>query len=353
MKTLFKKWWDKRLDRYYLKQRWHLVADAVLITIVLTLLLVFVPLYYFRPAAVDTNSVEHVEKIEAPLTGNSLIIESETNKKNISSEQEFTLKINISNIGKTDLTNIDLSLLLDSNKFSISRIKSLSSESSLIVSGRKILLANLSAGSSQEIILSLVIKSLPDSPRLVIWQVSGLYQEENLSKKLSYQLPDLKLLSSLSVKAAAYYNSPQGDQLGSGPIPPQVAIPTNYWVFFSLQNIGNKLGNLEVSAKLADNVSFQGSRTMSAGDFYYNEKTKKLSWKIKEVEVTKEDYQVGVELQLIPNIKQLGTSPALLTDLSFVAQDLYGQESIGSKLPVVDTNLSFDPINKGQGVVIK
>ena len=353
MKNLLKRWWKMRLDRYYLKTRWYLIVDLVLATILLTLLLVFFYLHYQKPVTVDTTPVSHTEKEETIIPGNSLIIESEVDKSNIYSEKEFKLKIKVTNVSKTDLTNIDLALLLNNNKFSLSRIKSLSPEASFKVSGRKILLDTLPAGNSQEIWLSLLLKNLPDSPRLIAWKVSGSYQEVNLKKEVSYELPALKLISALSVKAEAYYNSPQGDQLGIGPIPPQVLMPTNYWVFFNLENIGNKLGDLEVSAKLGDNVSFDNTKSLSAGDLIYNAKTRELSWQVKNVEAVSDSYQVGFELQLIPSEKQVGSAPNLLNNLFFVAEDLYTQEKISGKLPLVDTTLPLDPVNKGQGVVVK
>lgn len=353
MKNLLKRWWRMRLDRYYLKTRWYLIVDLVLATILLTLLLVFFYLHYQKPIIVDTTPISHTEKGGIVVNNNSLVIESEVDKSNIYSEKEFKLKIKVTNISNTNLTNIDLALLLNNNKFSLSRIKSLSPESSFKISGRKILLDILPAGDSQEIQLSLLLKNLPDSPRLITWKVSGGYLEANLRKEVSYELPVLKLISALSVKATAYYNSPQGDQLGSGPIPPQTLMPTNYWVFFNLENIGNKLGNLEVTAQLGDNVAFDNNKSLSAGDLIYNAKTRELSWRVKNVEAVSDGYQVGFELQLIPSEKQVGSVPSLLTSLTFSAEDLYSQEKISGKLPLVDTTLPLDPINKGQGVVVK
>lgn len=352
MKTI-KKWWNHRLDRYYLKQRWHLIADVVLITITLTVLLVFIYSRFFGPISVDTSPVNHVEKKEVVIDSNSLEIESEIVKENIHSDQEFKVKIKATNIGDKTLTNLDLSLILNSNKFSFSRVKSLSPVSTFRVVGHKIMLDQLLSGETQEIELALVIKSLPGSSRLVTWQVSGLYQEDDSDREVVFKLPDLRLVSALLVKTAAYYNSPQGDQLGSGPLPPRAEAPTNYWIFFNLQNIGNKLGNLEVSAKLADNVSLYGNKSLSAGDFSYDEQQRKIYWRIKNIDNVQNDYQIGFEIQFIPSLEQIGLTPALLTDLAFKATDLFCNEKISGRLLPVDTNLNFDIINKGQGRVTK
>lgn len=352
MKTI-RRWWRHRLDRFYLKQRWHIMADVILITIALTVLLIFIASRFFGPVAVDTRPVPHVEREEVVIGDHALVIESEIAKKNIHSDQEFKVKIKASNTGTQALTNLDLSLLLTSNKFSFTRIKSLSPESNFEIVGRKIILDQLLAGETQEIELALVLKSLPGSPRLIGWQLSGLYKEAGADREIVFELPDLKLISALIVKTAAYYNSPQGDQLGSGPIPPQVEVPTNYWIFFNLQNIGNKLGDLEVSAKLAENVSLYDNKSLSVGDFSYDEKQRKVYWRIKNIDNVQNDYQIGFEVQFIPSINQLGLTPALLTDLSFKATDLFCNEKISGKLLSVDTNLNLDTINKGQGTVTK
>jgi hypothetical protein len=92
---------------------------------------------------------------------------------------------------------------------------------------------------------------------------------------------------------------------------------------------------------------------LSAGDLIYNAKKKEITWRINSVEAVQDGYQVGFELQLIPSDKQTGLVPDLLTDLTFSAYDLYAGEAISGTLATVDANLTFDPINKGQGVVVK
>ncbi len=351
MKNLITKWWKHRLDKYYFKTRWHLIADVVLITILLTLIFIFLSLRFYKPANVSINPVNHIEKQSTEPEKNALLVESNLDSFNISSDKEFILKIKLTNTGQADISNLQLSLVLASNKFSFSKIKNSATETNFKISGHKIELVNLPVGASDELSLVVVIKSLPDAPRLIAWRLNGSYQQNELSKEVDVVLPDLKLLSSITIKAAAYYNSPLGDQLGSGPVPPQVGIPTNYWVFFNPQNIGNNLSNLMVSAKLASNVTFTDRKSLSAGNFTYSASQRRITWTVPEIDPINGTYQVGFELQIIPTASQISTEPLLLTSLVYSATDSYCNEDISAQIQPVSTSLPFDAINKGQGTV--
>ena len=86
MKNLTK-WWQHRLDKYYLKKRWHLVADIVLVTAALTLLLVFISLLIYRPQALNMSPVLHIDKQSSPVSGDSLSLESNISSLSINSDK--------------------------------------------------------------------------------------------------------------------------------------------------------------------------------------------------------------------------------------------------------------------------
>lgn len=351
MKNFAVKWWKKRLDRYYLKKRWHIIADIILISVILTLLAVFIFLNYFKTPWVDTRNVPHIPKEEPSQAQQALVVEVLLGSNNIRADKDFNLKITLSNNGKRDIDNINLGLSLSSNKFSFSKIKAYSDTEGLKVSGRKILGDKLKAGESKELVLVVSIKNLPDSARLVTWRLNGEYQQGGSVHKFQQALPDLKLVSSLNVKAAAYYNSPLGDQLGSGPIPPQAGIPTNYWIFFNPENIGNNLSGFMVSGVLPENVDFYGQKSLTTGQLSYNEKQRRITWAVPNLSPDNGKYQAAFELQIIPSPKQIGKRALLLSDVVFSAHDSYTGEDLSGRKQPIDTELPFDPINKGDGLV--
>ena len=217
----------------------------------------------------------------------------------------------------------------------------------------KLILENLAAGETQEADIWLTVKAVSGSTRKIIWSLKAKYQEAGSDYINDFSLKDLKLITDLKIKAEAYYNSPLGDQLGSGPVPPIVGFPTNYWIFFEVDNSGNDLSGVSVNAKLPEGVTLASRKTLSAGEFNYDESQKRLTWTIKSAPQNNGLYQVGFEVQLIATASQVNTNPLLVSNISYLATDAYTGEKLSGSLTPLDTQLPLDTINRGQGVVVK
>ncbi len=160
-----------------------------------------------------------------------------------------------------------------------------------------------------------------------------------------------KTISDLKVQTAIYYHSPQGDQLGSGPIPPIVGIPTTYWLFFKADNNGNEVGDFLMSAKLPNNVVFTGNKTLNAGTVSYQADRHLLIWKINSLAKDKSYYSAGMEISLTPTQKQVGQNCELVNTINYSANDLEAEVEINGSLKNMTSALDFDKINQGQGKV--
>ncbi len=172
-------------------------------------------------------------------------------------------------------------------------------------------------------------------------------------KEYKYQVavPKLKINSNLTVSSNAYYYGPQGDQLGIGPLPPKVDIPTTYWVIWEANNLGNDVKNFEVSADLPPNVVWVDQKSVVAGDLSYSPVGRRVLWKIDSLAETGGNYRVSFAISLVPRQIDLGLTPNLLSNLSFSGQDLYTGASIIKKLPNITTNLEADRLSSGKGIV--
>lgn len=189
-------------------------------------------------------------------------------------------------------------------------------------------------------------------------------QEAGLLVSLSYGLAgeqisreiysnSLKFLSDLSVSSKAVYYSTQGDQLGIGPLPPIVDVPTRYWIFWEVDNIGNRLENLSVSAVLPDNVYWTDQKSLVAGKVRYGETTKKVVWNVDEIASKDGEYRAGFEIELIPVVADTGRVVDILKDIKFSAFDAFAGKEISGDLPTLNTDLKDDGIASGQGKVLK
>lgn len=352
MSKHLKNWWEQRKAKHYLKSHWHLLADIILVSVilVLTVNLIFIKQSANKP--VNTNPVEHVSKIIVN-PSEALSVKTEFSKTNIYSGREINLHLILENKGQQDINDLVISPTFSSGNFVVNGLKNETAPSNLKINNNKLILDKLAVGETIEADLVLIVNAKTGSPRSIIWSLKATYKEGEKNFEKTYSLETLKLISDLKVKGAAYYNSQLGDQLGSGPVPPMVGLPTNYWVFFEVDNHGNDLNNLTINAKLSDSVTLAGGKTLSAGEFAYNESQKRITWTVEKIKVANGRYQIGFEVQLSPTEKQVGLKPLLVSNISYLATDAYTGEKLSGKLPYIDTELPLDIINQGQGKVVE
>ncbi|MEI6835825.1 MAG: hypothetical protein WCK59_03245 [Candidatus Falkowbacteria bacterium] len=350
-----KKWWKNRQAKHYLNHHWHLIADIILVLIILALGLTLIIISYYPQTKIVNEPISHVDKspIATTTADKILLIKTSMTKSNIYAGETFIVKITLENNGQNDLNNLILSPQFLSKDFSVKQLEKVEASSTVTVKDHKLWLTKLVAGETKEFNIKVTLNNGTNSPRNIAWSIKATYQTDGQSYTSDYDCPDLKLITDLKPEAIAYYNSPFGDQLGSGPIPPKLGLPTNYWIFFEVNNQGNDLTNLTFSAKLPTGVTLSNHKTLSAGEFSYNESQKRLTWTVKEVSVKNGTYQIGFEVELLPLAKQLGTNPVLVNNISYLATDSYTGEKLSGKLPSIDTTLPQDTLNKGQGVVVK
>lgn len=353
MTNHLKNWWQRRKTKHYMKKNWHLFADIFLLLIIIALIISLITINKLSQKSVDTTPIKHVSKIIVGTSTDSLFINAEIEKTSIYSGREFVLHLNLENKGNYELKDLSLSPIFTDNRFSISRIENKTENSNIKIKNNKLILDVLGVDEKLEADFSIVLNAKKGSPRLINWSLKTIYLENNKSYSKNYNLNSLKLITNLKVTAEAYYNSNQGDQLGSGPIPPVVGLPTNYWIFFEIDNQGNDLNNLTVSAKLPAGVTLASAKTLSAGNFSYDESQKRISWSVKNAVTNNGLYQAGFEVQLFPTNKQVGLEPLLLSNVSYIATDSYTGEKLSGRLLDVSTELPFDDINRGQGKVLE
>jgi hypothetical protein len=71
----------------------------------------------------------------------------------------------------------------------------------------------------------------------------------------------LPLQTEVFLTSSAQYYTPEGDQLGRGPLPPRVGETTRYWVGVELYNSTNPLKNPHLTISLAKNAMFTGKQS--------------------------------------------------------------------------------------------
>ena len=165
---------------------------------------------------------------------------------------------------------------------------------------------------------------------------------------------EFELRTDLRVAAFARYYSAQGDQLGRGPLPPQVGQETTYWIFARVLSDRRALNDVRITAQLAPNVVWQNQSSVTVGQApLYNAATRQISWQVDEVTVGSQDVGMAFEVVLTPTESQRGQVATLLQNINISGRDADSGELVQYAAPDVTTELRPDDQGAGLGAEVK
>ncbi len=263
--------------------------------------------------------------------------------------EELRYKIKAKNDNSDIIDNLNFVIASSDKDFEVS-LTSIKGSGELI--GNQINVGSLKPGQELVVDLSLLFKTkekyLNKSVGLVVTESYDILGKEigrtiYSSKK--------KVLSDFNVKAKVVYYSEHGDQLGSGPLPPQVDMMTNYWVFFEIENYGNDLLNFELTGNLTDSVVWHNNKTVLSGEVQFGEVNKKGVWSVSEILKTGGVNKIGFEIGLIPDDSHVGSVVDLVSGITYNVYDNFCKKEINGVVQNLNTNLLNDKIGRGSGVV--
>lgn len=132
---------------------------------------------------------------------------------------------------------------------------------------------------------------------------------------------DAPLATDLSLRTEVRYFTPEGDQLGRGPLPPTVGETTKYWVFVQAFNTTNPVRDASFRTTLMPGIDFTGKQSVTIGpQLSYDGGSKTVSWSYRELPANS---QTGLyfEVAVTPNPEQVGKTLQLTRNLNFFATD--------------------------------
>lgn len=344
---------NKRRELFYKKNRWHFILDLSGGIIIVVLLVAIIALYFYRPYTSQTTSRSLPEKLELDLNNPPLVANFSVATSSFSLADGTELKINLNNGSNLEVKDIKISLLTTDSNFSINKINNAAeagSSTGVEINNKQIIISSLATGEEKEIKVKVNFKSKDVADRIIKWQAQTEYSVKGQIIRESVNLLNVYLRAELNAQAAIYYNSPQGDQLGSGPLPPLVGLPTNYWIFFEVKSDGN-FKNLVFSGKLSEGVGLTNKRSLLSGDFKYSTSSRQIIWTVPELKNQDDNYRVGFEVQFIPIDEQFDTVATILNNLKCYAYDNLTNQNDYVELNNLDSNLDYDQINKGNGKI--
>lgn len=342
--------WRRRYERFYARHRWHLAIDVTLILIILTLAASSVFLYFYQPNFSRQSFPVPVVKPTVDFSNPPLELFFSLPDASPRLTDGLDLKITFRNNGSTELKDIKVTLFSADNNYSVSRLAG-ESDQGVKVSGRQAVISAIKPGESGEALIKAYVTAKNNAVRTVSLQARLEYDLAGQPVEETIALDRWLLPADFKIKSAAYYTSPQGDQLGLGPLPPAVGLPTNYWIFWEANSVGD-LKDLVISARLPKGVELTDNYSLLSGDFSYNLDSRQVIWRVPEVESQSDSYHLNFEVQLLPVADQVSRMLPLVTGIRYRAVDSLTGEAVSGDSEDLDTGLADDKFNEGRGEVV-
>ncbi|MEI7451907.1 MAG: hypothetical protein WCK37_01740 [Candidatus Falkowbacteria bacterium] len=305
---------------------------------------------------IDGEELKQLDKLVALNVGESNFKLSITPDKNTARGGEsINYLINFQNKEASQLSNIKFSLFSGHNDFEISSIKLLDFDKKTTLSDKIINITDsLNPGESGKINITVNYKRLKTDSEVEL-PLDVLVQYKISEQTLKYHLisDKTKILSSLKASAMVRYYSQQGDQLGVGPVPPMVDMATKYWVFLEINNKGNDLDNITVSADVPSAAIWTDNKSLLSGGLNYNSNTGHALWQMDEISKDGNGvYRVAFELGVIPEISDIGKTISLLNNIRYTAHDKFCDQTISGNLNDLDTKITDSHFGANNGLVV-
>lgn len=246
----------------------------------------------------------------------------------------------------------EVGLTLTTNRSDIF-VKNITTTSEYVVRGSSLLIGNLA--SNQHNNLKLIIElerkniALHDTVDL---NLLTSYTFQGQKYEYTTFLGNLKFNSNLTLASGGYYYGSQGDQLGIGPIPPQVDIPTTYWIIWQGNNLGNEIKNFKVTADLPEGVVWTEQQSLTSGTLNYSPISRRIIWETESMAAAGGNYRASFAVSVVPNSKDIGQSLKLLGNIRFQGLDSFTGRELGSLQADITTEIEGDKLSGGKGKVV-
>jgi hypothetical protein len=149
----------------------------------------------------------------------------------------------------------------------------------------------------------------------------------------------IPLATQLTMSKEVRYFTPEGDQLGRGPLPPRVGETTKYWIFIKLTNTTNEVVNPQFTATLAPGVSFTGKQSITIGSpLSYNAQNNTLNWRNSYLPANS-TAGLYFEVAVTPSASQVGKLIPLVNQTTLTADDDFSKKHFNLILPKFTNSL--------------
>ena len=166
---------------------------------------------------------------------------------------------------------------------------------------------------------------------------------------------EVKINSEITLNAEARYNDHSGQEVGTGPMPPQVGKKTTYRVYLTLGNRTNEVSSGRIEIDLGEIAKWTGTKNVSVGDLKYE--GGKVIWEVGRIPANTgqftENLKANFELSITPRVADVGKTVELVKKSSFTGSDEFTSAKLTKESGSLDTELESDFISQGKGKVVE
>lgn len=138
----------------------------------------------------------------------------------------------------------------------------------------------------------------------------------------------------------------QGLFKNTGPIPPQANVESTYTILFGLTSSVNSVAGATVQAVLPSYVRYLGVTSPLDASVAYDPSTRVVTWTAGEVAAgttAMSPKQGAFQVAFLPSISQQGTSPVLVSSITYSGTDRFTKKQLTGSVYDVTTQTSLDP----------
>lgn len=271
------------------------------------------------------------------------------------------LTVTLRNRGTESIQNITVTIPLGANvdtaRWSANNSGRISTGAAVLTRAHDARLTELNPGQEIAFTFFVPIKNFPTgaaNAKLVLpirlhAQIVGITSEFDTEAFTA----ELSLGTALRVSGEARYYTAEGDQLGRGPLPPQVGKQTKYAVLLRAVNSVGDAENVRLTATLPGGIEWTGKTSVSRGqEITYDANTRRLSWTARSFPALTE-LSAFIEVGFTPTETQRGQTVPLLQNIVVEGTDATLNQSLRATAPTLTSALSADSMAQNASTAVR
>lgn len=280
--------------------------------------------------------------------------------------QTINYTISYINKGETPMNDVIIMAVLDGEALDW---RKLIDKNNGNVSGRTITwtkneipeLQSLSKGQEGAIDFSIPIRPVNEASLIRSYEIKS-YAQFAISGKAEDLNPDndvnrsnlltIKINSDISLDEAVRYFDSDNIAVGTGPLPPQAGQTTTFKVYWVVTNSLHEMGNLKVTTKLPDYISWDNKDRADVGTLSYNPSTNEVTWDIGRLPLSASTARAEFSISLKPKSTDRNKLLVLVSGTTLSGLDNQTTFPILETLKAQTTRLEKDDIADTNGIVI-